>query len=184
MKQGDVVLLVDVLADFGHDDGAALFASYRSALGPLTGLIAQARSEGVSVIYANDDFGTWSGDRGAVEREARARSPEPSVFDAILPRPEDAFLCKPRYSAFDHTALPLLLEDRGARRILLAGTATEMCVTQTAIGAREHGYLVSVVVDACSSVSEEDAGIALRYLERVVGVRLCAAGAAGSAEAA
>jgi nicotinamidase-related amidase len=47
-----------------------------------------------------------------------------------------------------------------------------MCVAQTAIAARERGLKVSIMVDACASVSSEDAEIALEYVSRVAGVRL------------
>ena len=46
-----------------------------------------------------------------------------------------------------------------------------MCVAQTAIAARERGLKVSVLVDACADIDEDNARIALAYLERVVGVQ-------------
>jgi nicotinamidase-related amidase len=165
-------VLVDVLADFAHADGGALLDSFRNALPALVSEIEHARQLGIPVVYANNDFGTWAGDRSAVAAQARRRSPDPRLIDAVAPLPDDSFVCKPRYSAFDHTPLDLLLRERGMGRLLLAGTATEMCVAQTAIDAREQGYQVSVLVDACSSVNTENAVLALRYLERVVGVRL------------
>ncbi len=57
-------------------------------------------------------------------------------------------------------------------RILLAGMATGMCVMQTAVAAREHGYKVTVVPEACATVDEEFEQVALTYLERVAGVRV------------
>ena len=51
----------------------------------------------------------------------------------------DGFLRKPRYSAFDNTALGIVLEELGVERVLLAGAATEMCIVQSAIDARELG---------------------------------------------
>jgi nicotinamidase-related amidase len=171
-SEGDALVLVDVLADFGHDDGTALFEAFERALPALRAALADARARGVPVVYANDDFGTWSGDRDAVLAEARRRAPRPELIDAVAPAAGDAFLTKPRYSAFDHTPLDLLLQERGSLRVLLAGTATEMCVAQTAIDARESGYRATVLVAACASVDERNAAIALEYLEHVAGVRL------------
>jgi nicotinamidase-related amidase len=168
----DALVLVDVLADFGHAGGAALFDAFERALPALREAIADARGRGIPVVYANDDFGTWSGDRDRVLAEARRRAPRPELIDEVAPAAADAFLTKPRYSAFDHTPLDLLLRERGVRRVLLAGTATEMCVAQTAIDAREDGYRATVLVPACASVDERNAEIALEYLEHVVGVRL------------
>jgi nicotinamidase-related amidase len=172
MRDDDALVLVDVLANFGHEDGDAMFAAFRDAHGGIVAAIASARAAGIPVVYANDDFGTWSGDRGRVLHEARRRCPEPALIDAIAPDTDDAFLCKPRYSAFDHTPLDLLLREREVRRLLLAGTATEMCVAQSAIDGRELGYQITLLPDACAAVDTGNADVALRYLEHVVGVRL------------
>src|SRR5436190_3935181 len=59
VRDGDALVLVDVLADFGHPDGEALFAAFREAVPSLQAAIASARAAGVPVVYANDDFGTW-----------------------------------------------------------------------------------------------------------------------------
>jgi nicotinamidase-related amidase len=174
--RSDALVLVDVLADFGHDDGDALFEAFARVVPALRETLAAARAEGVPVVYANDDFGTWSGDRDAVLAEACTRALRPDLLTAVAPQHGDAFLTKPRYSAFDHTALDLLLREHKVRRVLLAGTATEMCVAQTAIDAREAGFQVTVLVTACASVDDRNAGLALEYLERVTGVRLHQAG--------
>ncbi|HEX5558982.1 MAG TPA: isochorismatase family cysteine hydrolase [Gaiellales bacterium] len=172
MRDDDALVLVDVLANFGHDDGDAMFASFRAAHESLQAAIAAARDAGIPVVYANDDFDTWSGDRERVLEEARRRCPEPALIDAIAPERDDPFLCKPRYSAFDHTPLDLFLREREVRRLLLAGTATEMCVAQSAIDGRELGYQITILPEACAAVDPENADIALRYLAHVVGARI------------
>ena len=171
-RRSDALVLVDVLADFGHDGGAELFAAFQRSLPALVDAVAAARAAAIQVVYANDDFGTWSGDRRAVLAEARRRAPQPELLDLLAPRDGDAFLTKPRYSAFDHTPLDLLLEERGTSRLLLAGTATEMCVAQTAIDAREAGYQATVLVRACAAVNDRHAALALEYVERVARARL------------
>src|SRR5690349_21726014 len=171
-QEADALVLVDVLADFGHEDGSALFAAFEQVLPALRDAVAAARARGIPVVYANDDFGTWSGDRDAVLAEARRRAPTSEEVDDVAPVTDDAFPPRPRYSAFDQTPLELLLRERGTRRLLLSGTATEMCVAQTAIDAREAGYQATVLVPACASVDARNAALALEYLERVVGARL------------
>ena len=54
-------------------------------------------------------------------------------------------MVKPRYSAFDHTPVRLILAGRGIQRIALSGTATERCVAQTAIDARQVGLKVTAI---------------------------------------
>ena len=53
--------------------------------------------------------------------------------------------------------------------MILAGAATEMCVAQTAIAAREAGLQVTVLHDACAAVDPRNEQIALEYLEHVTG---------------
>ena len=165
----DAVLLVDVLNDFRHADGERLLASFRQRGERLEAFVAAARRAGTAIVYANDNFGTWDGDgRALVERALDG--PGGRVIERFAPKRGDALVLKPRYSAFDHTPLELVLGDLGAERLLMAGAATEMCVAQTAIDGREIGFKISVVEDACASVDPEMERVALDYLERVVGV--------------
>lgn len=94
------------------------------------------------------------------------------MLGEVAPRDDDAFIVKPRYSAFDLTPLELVLADIDAERILLLGMATEMCVAQTAIDARERGYKVTAITNACASVDPELEQTALRYLTEVTGTWL------------
>jgi nicotinamidase-related amidase len=88
---------------------------------------------------------------------------------AVAPEPGDRFVVKPRYSAFDHTPLVLILRELEIERILLAGAATEMCVVQTAIDAKEEGLKVSILADACATTDERMERLAFEYAEKIVG---------------
>jgi nicotinamidase-related amidase len=92
--------------------------------------------------------------------------------EAVAPREGDRFVVKPRYSAFDHTPLELILRELEVERILLAGAATEGCVVQTAIDGRELGFKITVLADACASPHERLEQVALTYLEEVVGAQV------------
>ena len=88
-------------------------------------------------------------------------------------------MLKQRYSAFDHTPLEILLESLQAERVLLIGAATEGCVVQTAIDARELGLKASIIADACASTDPGLEAIALEYAERVGGIRIECSGITG-----
>jgi nicotinamidase-related amidase len=94
------------------------------------------------------------------------------VIEPLSPVPSDRFVLKPRYSAFDHTALILLLQELQIERILLIGSAMEGCVVQTGIDAREAGFKVTIVADACATNDSGLAEVALRYAEEVGGMRV------------
>jgi nicotinamidase-related amidase len=150
-----------------------LLACFRDRFPALRQLIGSCRHQGTPIIYANDSFGIFDGDANGVVERARG-GPAGQLVQAIAPTSDDRFIVKPRYSAFDHTPLALVLEDLEIERILLAGMSTEGCVAQTAIGAREDRFKVTVVASACCTVDLDLEEVALAYLERVVGVRIVA----------
>jgi nicotinamidase-related amidase len=165
------LLVVDVLGDFQHEDGDRLAESFRRVCGRLAEVIEDGRRSAVAVIYANDPAGRWNESRAEAVERARMGAVG-DLMDQVAPTPDDLFIVKPRYSAFDHTPLEIILDDLGIEHVLLVGTATEMCVAQTAIDARELGLKVTVVREACASVDPRDAETALEYLANVVGVRV------------
>ena len=67
---------------------------------------------------------------------------------------------------------PLKLVQRGldVERLLLAGAATEGCVAQTAIDARELGFKVTILAGACATIDAELEQVSLRYAAEVAGI--------------
>jgi nicotinamidase-related amidase len=164
----DALLLVDVVQGFEHEDAEELLASFRARHAGFVRALQQARSDGIPVVYANDNLGVWDGDAPRLVRQA-LEGPGGELVRPIVPREGETFVVKPRYSAFDHTPLDLILRELEVERVLLGGLSTEGCVAQTAIAARELGFKVSVLAEACASVDEQLERVALEYLEAVAG---------------
>lgn len=170
-EKGDTLLVVDVLQNFDHDDAESLLASFGARGSAIAQAIAMAREAGVPVIYVNDDRDRWDSDALALAREA-AEGRGGEIIRGLLPRPGDHVLLKHRYSAFDHTALELLLGDESAERVVIVGAATEGCVVQTALDAREHGLKATILADACATTDERLEETSLRYAQDVGGIRV------------
>jgi nicotinamidase/pyrazinamidase len=170
-EHGDALLVIDVLADFDHEDSGALLASFRERSAAMSSALAAAHEAGVPVIYVNDDRDRWDSDAPALAREAM-NGPGGDVIRPLLPQDGDHVLLKHRYSAFDHTALEVLLEAESIRRVLLVGSATEGCVVQTALDARELGLKATILSDACATTNTELEELALRYAEDVGGIQV------------
>jgi nicotinamidase-related amidase len=171
----DALLLVDLINTFEHEDGDDLLASFRQRHGGMVAALERAREQGIPVVYANDTEGIWDGDSRRLVREAIAGRGG-DLMQPLAPRDGDRFVVKPRYSAFDHTPLVLILRELGVERLLLAGAATEMCVVQTAIDGRELGFKISVLADACATTDERLEALSFDYLAEVVGARVEGAG--------
>jgi nicotinamidase-related amidase len=165
------LLLVDVINDFEHEDGDRLLASFRERHAGLARAIEIARRDHVPIVYANDNRGVWDGDTPALVRRA-IEGKGGDLIAVVAPQPRDRFVLKPRYSAFDQTPLELLLRELEVSRIRLAGTATEMCVLQTAIAATQLGFEVVVVAQACATLDEDAERLALDYLQRVLEIEV------------
>jgi nicotinamidase-related amidase len=165
----DALLVIDVVSEFDHGDGHRLLASFRERLPDLRAAIATARDRGVPVVYVNDQHGRWDGDVPRLLRDALTGAGG-DVAAAVAPHAGDPFVLKPRYSAFDHTPLELLLGELEAERLLLVGATTEGCVVQTGIDARELGLEVTIVAPACATIDGELERVALHYADRVAGM--------------
>jgi nicotinamidase-related amidase len=171
-ESADALAVIDVINDFQHEDGDRLLASFKGRLAVMTETIARARAEGVPVIYVNDDHGRWDSDAPALIRAVLELNDGADIVERLAPRSGDHILLKHRYSAFDHTPLDLLLEHLQIDRLVLIGSATEGCIVQTAIDAREHGLKTTIITDACATTDPELETVALRYADQVVGAHL------------
>ena len=72
-------------------------------------------------------------------------------------------------SAFNSTPLHMILQNMGKRTLVLTGLITNGCVESTARDARDLGYRVVLVGDACATYSDQTHRRTLRWLERTIG---------------
>jgi nicotinamidase-related amidase len=167
----DALIVIDVINRFEHEDADALLASFRERVDAMADAIASARERGIPVIYVNDQDGSWESDAPALVRAALgARGGD--VIEQVAPWPGDPVLLKAKYSVFDHTSLELLLQELEVERLLLLGAATEGCVVQSGIDARERGLKVTILADACATVDPHLEEVALLYAREVGGMRI------------
>lgn len=166
----DALVPIDLFQRFEHEDADALLDSVRERQPAIAAAIGAARAADVDIVYVNDAAGRWDSDAPAAVSDAVEHGRGGDVLRALTPADGDAFLFKPRYSIFDHTPLVILLRRREIERVVLLGAATEMCVVQSAIDAKELGFKVTILADACAAVDDEMERLALAYAGRVVGV--------------
>jgi nicotinamidase-related amidase len=171
-ETGQALLVVDAINDFAHDDADALLDSFRRRTAGMEAALTRAHSARIPVVYVNDANGRWDGDGPGLVRHAIERGRGGEVIDRLAPTRGDLFFFKRRYSALDNTPLRQVLADLGVGHVLLMGAATEGCVVQTGIDARELGLKATILASACATVDEELERLALDYAERVAGIRV------------
>jgi nicotinamidase-related amidase len=70
------------------------------------------------------------------------------IVDDLAGHPEDIVVTKRTWGAFHNTDLDAQLRQRGITQVVLAGISTSAGVESTARAAYEHGYDVTLAVDA------------------------------------
>jgi ureidoacrylate peracid hydrolase len=82
-------------------------------------------------------------------------SPEAQVLPALAPAPDEMLFPKTSSSVFISTNIDYVLRNLGIRYLIVAGCLTDQCVDSTVRDACDLGYLVTVPVDACTTLSSD-----------------------------
>ena len=146
-------------------------------------LLAGCREAGVPVVFVNRAYRADGSDVEHTRYAVLAQGGKPLTPGSTGPisvenppefdrQPEDYEIIKPRYSAFFHTGLDLLLRRLGVDTVLLSGTTTPNCVRSTCYDAISLDYRVVVLSDCCSSNTEEIQEANLLDMGNV-GARIC-----------
>jgi nicotinamidase-related amidase/MFS family permease len=111
------------------------------------------RTQGLPVILVN------VAGRAPGRTEVTLNFTPPADWTELVPelgrQPDDYTVTKHQIGAFYGTALEQILRRRGVTQIVLAGVATSSGVEATARNAYDHGYNVTLVVDAMTDLSAD-----------------------------
>jgi nicotinamidase/pyrazinamidase len=163
------LLVVDVQNDFAHPDGSLYVAGGEEIVPAVNAEIERALAAGAKVFYTQDwhpestphfekDGGLWPV-HCVRDSWGAMFHPDLRVSGDVVrkgTKGEDG------YSAFSSrdplsgdtapTVLHRMLDERGVRRIVICGLATDFCVVETVTDARELGYPVAVLRDGIRAV--------------------------------
>lgn len=163
------LLLIDTINDLEFPEGDALLGPALEAAEHIAELKRRAKEARVPVIYVNDNFGRWRSDfRDVVEHCLGDGVRGEPLVRKLEPQEDDYFVLKPKHSAFFSTTLETLLEYLGARRLILTGFASDVCVLFTAMDAHMRDLEINVPEDCVAAASAEETAAALRYMKRAL----------------
>lgn len=119
-----------------------------------------ARACGMENIYVIVESLTRDGrDRGIDHKASFINNPrgswEAQVIDEVAPGEDDIIIRKTASGPFGTTNLDYVLRNMGFDSIVVFGILTDQCVENTVRAAADHGYLVTLVTDACATYSPE-----------------------------
>jgi len=163
------LIVVDVQNDFADPKGALFVSGAHDVVRMVNGESRRATDDGAFVVYSQDwhpdvtphfakDGGVWpvhcvAGSWGA-DFHPDLDVVGPSVKKGV--DGEDgysAFTTKdPETGATTPTELDALLRERGIKRVVVVGLATDYCVSATALDATRLGFETEVLQDAIAAV--------------------------------
>ena len=171
--RGTALLLVDFMNPLDFDGADALAPHAVLAARCAARLRARMRSDGVPIIYANDNFGRWESEFSAVVASCEKRGGASSTMARLLaPEPGDRSVLKPRHSAFFGTPLDFLLDELEVSRLVLTGLAADSCIMFTAHDAYLREFDLWIPADCVASEQDAWRDDALAYMARVLKARV------------
>lgn len=160
------LIVIDMENGFINDESPHCIAGAKKTIPACIKAIETARNKGIPVffvkrIYRYDGsdvemtrYESWkSGGRSMGPASVGLNSAQ--APDGLKPIPGDYTIIKPRWSAFFHTELDLILRRLQIRTVILMGTTTPNCVRTTCYDANSLEYNVVVLEDCCSSMTDE-----------------------------
>lgn len=162
-----VLLLVDVINTFDFPEARQLLRFARPSAGKIAALKARLRRRGIPAIYVNDNFGKWRSDfKRQVEHCIGEECLGAEIARQLIPHEDDYFVLKPKHSGFYSTSLDVLLNHLGAKRLVITGFATDICVLFTANDAYMRDYEVAIPSDCVAAESASANKRILTHMER------------------
>ncbi|GGX21997.1 isochorismatase family protein [Streptomyces noursei] len=119
-------------------------------------LAAAFRAHGLPVVLVNVTGGAPG--RTETGRAGGTGTPPADWAELVAEldrQPGDILVTKQRWGAFHGTELDAELRRRGVTQVVFAGIATSIGVESSARAAHEHGYHVTVAVDAVTDLDAE-----------------------------
>lgn len=163
------LLLIDVINDLEWEGAEALAERAVPMARRIAELKRRAKAAGVPAVYVNDNFGRWQSDfRKVVEHCLNDGVRGEEVARILEPEDDDYFVLKPKHSAFYATTLDTLLTYLGARTVILAGIAGNICILFSANDAYMRDLNVIVPSDCVISNTEEENTHALEQISKVL----------------
>jgi ureidoacrylate peracid hydrolase len=163
------VLVIDMQNDTVHADGAYAtsgaveHAAAQNVVANVGKVLDAARLSGAQVFYSRIVVHPVPGLSGTNAPIFQMLAPDTfkvdswgaQIVDELAAQPGDIVLDRTRMSVFNGTEIDNMLRNLNIGTLLVVGAWTNMAVEHTVRDAADHGYEVTLVEDATSSLSAE-----------------------------
>jgi nicotinamidase-related amidase len=163
------LLLIDVINDLEFPEADKLLEFALPMARNLLDLKRRAKAAGIPAIYVNDNFGRWQSDfNKQIDHCLHDGVKGEPIVELLRPDDDDYFVLKPKHSGFYSSSLDILLEYLEAKRLIITGIATNICVLFTASDAYIRDFEIVVPRDCVAANSEEISSAALKQMSTVL----------------
>lgn len=170
------LLLIDVINDFFHPDGANYYDVYDPILARIVTLLDVARNAGRPVFHVMEGHQRGPGtdfEWNKLPEHCYLGEFDSTPAPGITIREESEYVVrKRRYSGFFATDLDLLLRETGVTRVIVVGVKTHVCIRATIQDAFGYGYDVVVPREAVGSNYTHLHEASLEDIDRYMGTVL------------
>ncbi|MFD1008978.1 MULTISPECIES: cysteine hydrolase family protein [Oceanisphaera] len=123
-------------------------------------LLAAARGAEQNVLHTIIESLTQDGrdrslDHKLSDMHIPRGAPEGQVIAELTPMPNEVVLPKTSSGVFNSTAIDYVLRNLNTKYLIIAGIVTDQCVDMAVRDAADRGYIVTLVEDACATLSPE-----------------------------
>jgi nicotinamidase-related amidase len=133
-------------------------------------LLAASRKAGVEVLFTTVECYTLDGRDRSLDYKvsgifAAKGSWEAEVLDELKPLPNEISIPKMSSSVFMSTNIEYVLRNLGIEYLMVTGVVTDQCVESAVRDACDLGFLVTLIDDACATMTQERHDATLRAIK-------------------
>ena len=137
-------ILIDLQKDY-FPGGKWTLQGADAAVDNAARLLTAARDHGDLVVHVHHEFASDDAPFFAPGSEGAAIHPK------VQPLEDEPTVLKHEVNAFQKTELKAILDSHGIEDVVIAGMMSHMCVDAGARAAKDFGFNVTVVHDACAT---------------------------------
>jgi nicotinamidase-related amidase len=176
----DILLIVDMLNDFAHEDGTLFFPKAKRIIPHIQERLKEYRMRRIlykgldkyNVVYACDRHEPHDKEFERFPKHAIANTWGARVVDELAPiNPlvEEKIVDKTRFDAFFGTPLAAILEQLRPPVVEIVGVCTSICIMDTVAGLVARDYKVHVPEHCVADLDNDAHEYALNRMEGIYG---------------